>query len=396
MKLIPRLKPYFDHKEVIAALTPTSGIIERFEQSFAQKFECSYGVMFPYGRSGLYSLLKIWDLKDAEVIIPAYSCVVVPHAVVLSGNVPVFVDCGKGSFNMDIEGMRHAITRKTRVVIPTHLFGYPMDVNAVDAIVRDAEKKYGHKIYVVQDCAHSFGSKWDGELVTKYGDAALFGLNISKTVSSIFGGMVITNNNQIAEELRSFREKNFKRRGFVKTFKRFLYLLSTYFTFNSYIYYWVNKLERYGLIDRFVKYYDESEIEFPSDWDEMPIETEARVGLANLEKYDEIIKRRIESAQEYFEYFKNNSEIRLLPYNKGVTFSHFVALVENRDQCLQEYLRKGIQLGWLIEYNIPEMKAYGAHRPEEFPTAARYARTTINLPVWGGAKIAETVIKNIM
>jgi len=396
MKLIPRLKPYFNQREVIAALTPTSGNIERFEKSFAQKFGCSHGVMFPYGRSGLYSLLKIWDLKDAEVIIPAYSCVVVPHAVVLSGNAPVFVDCGKGSFNMDIEGIRHAITEKTRVIIPTHLFGYPMDVNAVDAIVRDAEKKYGHKIYIVQDCAHSFGSKWDGELVAKYGDAALFGLNISKTISSIFGGMIISNNNQIAEELRSFREKKFKRRGFAKTFKRFLYLLSVYFAFNSYIYYWVNKLERYGLIDRFVKYYDESEIAFPSDWNDMPIEIEARVGLANLGKYDEIIKRRIESAQEYFEYFKNNSEIRLPPYNKGVTFSHFVALVENRDQCLQEYLGKGIQLGWLIEYNIPEMKAYGAHRPEEFPTAARYARTTINLPVWGGAKIAETVIKNIM
>lgn len=155
-------------------------------------------------------------------------------------------------------------------------------------------------------------------------------------------------------------------------------------------------MERYGLIDRFVKYYDEGEIEFPPDWDEIPMEIEARVGLANLEKYDEIIKCRIESAQKYFEYYKNNSQIRLPSNNQGVTFSHFVAIVENRGQCLKEYLKKGIQLGWLIEYNIPEMKAYGAHRPEEFPIAARYARTTINLPVWGGAKIAEAVIKNVM
>jgi len=294
---------------------------------------------------------------------------------------------------MDIEGMRRAINKKTRVVIPTHLFGYPMDVNAVDAIVKDAEQKYGHKIYVVQDCAHSFGSKWGGELVTKYGDAALFGLNISKTVSSIFGGMIITNNKQIADELRSFRGKNFKKKGFGKTFKRFLYLLSTYFTFNSYIYYWVNKLERYGLIDRFVKYYDESEIDFPLDWDEMPAEIEARVGLANLDKYDEIIQRRIDSARRYFMHFKDSPDIRLPPDDKGATFSHFVVLVEEKDKWLREYLMNGVQLGWLIEYSIPEMQAYGGHEPEEFAIAAKYARTTINFPVCG-IKVCNKVIES--
>ena len=293
MRLIPRLKPYFNHKELIASLTPTSGNIERFENAFAHKFECSDGIMFPYGRSGLYALFKIWELKGAEVVLPAYTCVVVPHAVVLSGNIPIFVDCAQGSFNMDLKGIRNAITEKTRVVIPTHLFGYPMNVNAVDEIVKNAEKKFGHKIYIIQDCAHSFGCRWNGELVTKYGDVALFGLNISKTISSIFGGMITTNNQQLADHLRVFRDKNFKKKGFEKTFERFLYLLSTYFTFNPYIYYWINKLERWGLLDRFVRYYDESEITFPSDWDEMPSEIEARVGLSNLEKYDEIIAENV-------------------------------------------------------------------------------------------------------
>jgi len=381
MKLIPRLKPYFDYKELIAALTPTSGNIEKFESAFARKFECSYGVMFPYGRSGLYALLKIWGLKENEVVLPAYTCVVVPHAVVLSGNIPVFVDCAQGSFNMDLQGIRSAITEKVSVVIPTHLFGYPMDVNTVDAMVKDAEEKYGHKIYVIQDCAHAFGCKWNGEIVTKYGDAALFGLNISKTISSIFGGMIITNNKETADELRSFRDRHFKKQGCKKTFKRFLYLLSTFFTFNPYIYYWVNKLERCGLLDRFVKYYDESEIDFPPDWDEMPAEIEARVGLANLEKYDEIIKCRTDNARKYFEYFKDTSEIQLLHDDKGATFSHFVVLVENRERWLAEYLKKGIQLGWLIEYSIPCMKVYHKYRHVDCPVSLSYAHKAINLPV---------------
>jgi dTDP-4-amino-4,6-dideoxygalactose transaminase len=395
VKLIPRLKPCFDHKELLAALIPTSGNIEKFENEFAGRFECSYGIMFSHGRSGLYALLKIWGLNDAEVVVPAYTCVVVPHAVVLSGNAPAFVDCAKGSFNMDLDGVRKAITPKTRVVIPTHLFGYPMDVKAIEVIVQEAEEKYGHKIFVVQDCAHSFGAKWDGDLVTKYGDAALFGLNISKTTSSIFGGMIITNNKQVADELRSFRDGNFKQRGFEKTIKRFLYLLSTYATFNPYVYYWVNKLERHGLIDHFVKYYDESEIKFPSDWDEMPKEIEARVGLANLEKYDQIIARRTDNARRYFSGLRDRIGMKLPPNDTGATFSHFVVLVENKDRLLKECLKRGIQLGWLIEYSIPEMTAYGAHSPAEFPTSANYTRSTINLPVWDSGNCARKVIQSI-
>ena len=395
MKLIPRLKPCFDYKELLAALTPTSGNIEKFENAFAHRFECSYGIMFPHGRSGLYALFKIWGLKDAEVVVPAYTCVVVAHAVVLSGNAPVFVDCAKGLFNMDLDGIRKAITPKTRVVIPTHLFGYPMDVNAVEVIVKEAERKYGRKIFTVQDCAHSFGAKWDGALITKYGDAALFGLNISKTISSIFGGMIITNSKQVADELRSFRNGNFKRRGIEKTIKRLLYLLSTYATFNPYVYYWVNKLERHGLLDHFVKYYDESEIKFPSDWDEMPAEIEARVGLANLEKYGEIIRGRRDNAEKYFSALRETIEIELPPNDEGATFSHFVVLVENRERWLVEYLKEGVQLGWLIEYNIPEMKAYGEHRPEEFPVAAQYARATVNLPIWGDVKIGKQLITKL-
>jgi perosamine synthetase len=396
MKLIPRLKPCFDHKELLAALTPTAGNIKKFEKAFARKFECAHGVMFSHGRSGLYALFKIWGLEDAEVVVPAYTCVVVPHAVVVSGNVPVFVDCAQDSFNMDLEAMKNAITANTRVVIPTHLFGYSMDVKAVDAIINEAQTKYEHEIFTVQDCAHSFGARSGGELVTKYGDAALIGLNISKTITSVFGGMIITNNKKMADELRSFRDRNFKKRGIEKTIKRFLYLLSTYATFNLYVYYWVNKLERHGLLDHFVKYYEESEIGFPSDWDEMPTELEARVGLANLQKYDEIIRRRRDNAQRYLSGIKARIGMKLPSNDEGATFSHFVVLVESRDRWLRECLKRGIQLGWLIEYNIPEMKAYGEHRPEEFPVAASYARTTINLPVWGGAKITQTVIKNMM
>ena len=269
-KLIPRLKPDIGFSEIFAAFGfLRSGRIEQFENEFAVKFENKYGVMFSHGRVGLYSLFKIWELDKAEIICPAYTCVVVPHAIVLSGNIPVFVDCAEGSPNMDYDGIENAITANTRCLIVTHLFGYPMDVIKIRNIVGNAEKQFGHKIYIVQDVAHSFGCRWNGKMVTRYGDAAIFGLNISKTITSVFGGMVTTNSSEINDQLLIFRETEFVKKGPLKNLKRILYLIAITIAFNPYVYAFTNFLERKRILDRFVKYYDEESIDFPSDWKEI-------------------------------------------------------------------------------------------------------------------------------
>lgn len=382
MKLIPRLKPSYNFKEIKAALTINRGDIEKFENKFAEKFECTYGVMFSYGRSGLYSLFKVWNLQNDEIICPAYTCVVVPHSIVLSGNIPVFVDCAENSFNMSYEGIEKAITKKTRAVIVTHLFGYPMDVIRVNLIVKKAEEKYQQKIFIIQDCAHSFGAKWNNELVTKYGDAAVFGLNISKLINSIYGGMIITNNTDYYFKLLNYRNDNCKKSSIFKSLKRFLFFAAVYPAFNSYIYGFVNWCERKGFLNRFVKYYDESIIDFPKDWDVMPAEIEARVGLVQLEKYDEIINRRKKNALKYIDEFKDRDDISVLPFCEGATYSHFVAQVEDRNNWVNEYYRKGTQLGILIEYCIPYMKSYKAYMNKDFNISQKYSNHTINFPVW--------------
>ncbi len=386
--MIPRLKPYYNYKELLAALTPSTGNIERFESEFAKKFGCAHGVMFSYGRSGIYALLKIWGLQNDEVICPAYTCVVVQHAIVKSGNIPVFIDCAEGSFNMDYDEMEKTITTKTRCIVVTHLFGYPMDVYRVEQIVRDAEKKFGNKIYVIQDAAHSFGAKWKDELVTKFGDAAVFGLNISKIINSVFGGMVITNHEDYYKRLIEFRKSNFKKSGILKSRKRLAYLVSVMIAFNSTIYAIVNWMERKRLLDRFVKYYDEGAIDMPADWDQMPCELEARVGLVQLKKYDEIIRLRQQNARHHIEQFRNNPNVIFLPYDENCTYSHCVALVTDRQKWVDEYLKKGVQLGILIEYSVPEMEAYRKYKRKEYPVARHYSEHTINFPNWAGLKLS--------
>ena len=118
---------------------------------------------------------------------PAYTCSVVAHAVVLSGNVPRFIDINLDDYNMNLEDAEAAINKNTRVIIATHTFGYPQDLNRLEAMVRKGEKKYGHKIWLMQDCCHAFGAEWNGRMIGTSGDVAIYAFNISKMITSIFG-----------------------------------------------------------------------------------------------------------------------------------------------------------------------------------------------------------------
>ncbi len=394
MRLLARLRPQISLRELIAALNPFGPSVRSFEAAFAKKFHNQYGVMFSHGRAGLFSLFKAWGLKNHEVICPAYTCVVVPHAIVLSGNTPVFVDSTRASFNMDYEELEKKINERTRAIVVTHLFGYPMDVERVNKIVKSAEEKFGRKIYVIQDVAHSFGAKWKGKLVTESGDASIFGLNISKMMTSIFGGMVTTNDLKTKNRLREEIDREYKT-GFLKGLFRFIYLFAVYFAFIPLIYGFVNWLERKGFLDRFVKYYDESKIEFPSDWNTKPSSVEARVGLIQLKKYDKIISYRRKNALAYKQLFAGKS-IEFFEDDPGATYSHCVGLVKERETWLEEFRRKGMQLGILIEYNVPEMSSYIPFaKGEEFPNSSYYSNHTINFPIWMGIRLKEKSLKDV-
>jgi len=387
--VIPRLKPTLGIEELLAAAHPPhKNDVERFEQAFAKLMGQRHALAFPYGRTGLILLLEALALKDREIICPAYTCVVVPHAITYSGNRPVFVDCEEGGFNMDLDRAEEAITAETGAIIATSLFGYPVDLDRLDEI-----RKHHPHIHIIQDCAHSFAARWKGRPVQKEGVAALFGLNISKLLTSIFGGMITTDDHALYHRLKTRRDERLKRPGWRKGFRRLLYLLALYPAFWGPLYGLINRLERWGLLNHFVKYYDETRIDMPLDYMEGMCGIEGRAGMANIARYETVIDNRRKAAQYYFEHLTDKRDFRLPPEVDGATYSHYVVQVEDRYQWLQQAIRKGIQLGWLIEYNIPEMKAYGGYPAEEFPVAADYARTTINLPVWCGEKRTKRVVK---
>ncbi|MFP5379715.1 MAG: DegT/DnrJ/EryC1/StrS family aminotransferase, partial [Vicinamibacteria bacterium] len=135
--MIPRLRPAFGAAELAAALRPGGpDDVEGFEREFAARFGAAEAVAFPYGRSALWAFLQAVGLHDAEVIAPSYTCVVVQHAMVLSGNVPRFVDNTLADYNMDLDQVAAAINERTGAIVATHLFGFPLDLDRFGAIVR--------------------------------------------------------------------------------------------------------------------------------------------------------------------------------------------------------------------------------------------------------------------
>jgi perosamine synthetase len=389
--MIPRFKPSIGVAELGATFRREPGTVARFEQAFAVRFGASQGIAFNYGRSAMFALCKVLGLEGAEVIIPAYTCSVVAHAIVVSGNVCRFVDNNLCDYNMDLAQLESAINERTRMVVATHLFGFPADVDRLQAIVDDASRRGGHKIWLVQDCAHAFGARWRGKLVSQAGDLGLFGLGISKMMTSVSGGMLTTSNTDLAAKIRAWRDANFREPSTARQLRQQIFLAASKTAFSAPCYGVVRWLEdETSLLDGMTKaYHLDGMIRLPPDYDDRMSDVEAQVGLVQLARYDHFEARRREHARFYRQHLTPPGDWVMPPDIEGATYSHFAVRVADRDATLKSFLKSGVQLGQLIQYSVPHLTEYGPAAPSEFPNSWLCSRHTINLPVHPGLSEAE-------
>jgi dTDP-4-amino-4,6-dideoxygalactose transaminase len=364
--------------------------VEAFEESFASLMGQRHAVACPYGRTALALVLEAMEIKGKEVICPAYTCVVVPHAIVMSGNEPVFVDSQDTDFNMDLDRVNEVITENTAAIIPTSIFGYPVDLDKLDALRRE----HPH-LCVIQDCAHSFAAQHGTRYVQRDGDAAIFGLNISKMMTSIFGGMITTDDSDLYKRIVTVREERLTTPSWRKGFMCRLYFAASLLAFMPPFYTVVNALERHRLLNRFVKYYEDDIIDMPKDYLTRMTPIQGAIGRIQTERYQEIIARRRENAAFYSEVLKEIPELRLPPLIDGATYSHYVPRLAGRDDLLRYAVRRGAQLGKLIDYCVPDMDAY-TNRPGSRMTcsvAQQMVSVCVNLPLTVGQKDRNKVAR---
>ncbi len=396
--MIPRFRPVLGFAELAAALRLIGGDdVEQFEATFAQAVGQRYAVAFPYGRTGLLALLAALGIKGREVICPAYTCVVVPHAIAIGGNTPMFVDSGADA-NMDLVSAERVISPNTGALIATSIFGNPVDLDRLQMIAQ-----HDPRFPIIQDCAHSFTATWKGRRVNQAGRAAVFGLNASKTMTSIFGGMVTTDDPDLAAAVVAERARLVAPAPLLKSVKRTLYLLALYAAFWPPLFGLTERLRQTGVLDRFTRYYDENVIDIPADYLSGLTSVEARVGSVQANKLAIFIDARRAYALYYCGRLDHYRALSWITGAEGASYSHVAARVTNRDHVVRATISHGVQLGEIIEYSVPEMAAYrkwgDAQGP--FPVAHALARQTINLPVSGrfderrAAKVVE-VLRDVL
>jgi L-glutamine:2-deoxy-scyllo-inosose/3-amino-2,3-dideoxy-scyllo-inosose aminotransferase len=175
------------------------------EQEFARKFAAfcgaRRGVYMVNGTVTLESALHALGVKAGdEVIVPGNTWIATAMAAVYVGATPVFVDVEPDTLCLDPEKVRKAITRKTKAIIPVHIFGSMADMDRLMAISRE------HGIPVIEDCAHAQGGVWDGKGVGSIGHVGSYSFQQSKTLSAGEGGICVTNDDELADKL--FRIKH--------------------------------------------------------------------------------------------------------------------------------------------------------------------------------------------
>lgn len=175
--------------------------VKKIEDWFKKYFNVNTAVSFNSGRSALYAILKSLSIgKGDEVIVQAFSCVAVANCVIWTGAKPIYADIDQ-NLNILIESLEQHITPYTKAIIVQHTFGVPADIISIKKI---AQK---HNISLIEDCAHSLGSTYQGKKIGNYGDFSFFSFGRDKVVSSVFGGLAIVNNDHkgFGKKLEEFR-----------------------------------------------------------------------------------------------------------------------------------------------------------------------------------------------
>ncbi|MFH1314590.1 MAG: DegT/DnrJ/EryC1/StrS family aminotransferase [Candidatus Eisenbacteria bacterium] len=349
-------------KQIIAEVLTTRRIssgkyVREFENRFAELLGVKEAVAVSSGTDAdVLALAVLHDYgaqRGDEIIVPALSFVASGNAVFHAGFTPVFVDIDFNTLNIDPSGIEAAVTDKTRAIMPVHLMGKPAEMD----LIRDVARK--HDLRVIEDAAEAHGAIYKGEPVGTLGDMGAFSLYLAHIITTGEGGVVVTDNEDYAQILRSLRSHG-------RACK------CRQCTINTTSGYCPKRFQGdQGEDMRFVF----ERIGYSAKMNEL----EAALGLANLDIYDEILSRRRRNLQYVLERFKQfdpylttieeGPDEKIGPHaipivvGRGASFTR-----EALANCLEEH---GIETRTLFA-SMPTQCAGFAHlgyRPGQFPNA---------------------------
>lgn len=277
--------------------------VKQFEKSFSNYNKRLFGVAVSSGTAALEIGIKSLNLKKGdEVIIPTFSIISTALCVVKLGLKPVLVDSDLYTWNMDPNKVISKITRKTKAIIITHIYGFPVDMKNILLI---AKKK---KIKIIEDSAEMIGQTYLKKKCGSFGDLSTFSFYANKHITTGEGGMILTNNKKIYEKCKSLRNLCF---GF--GLKRFMH-------------------DDIG-------------------WNYRMTNVQAAIGCGQLKNISWVVKRKREIGRRYIAILKKCDKIYIQPnklkYANNIFWVFGVLLKKNtkisRDQVVKKLLKMNIQ-----------------------------------------------------
>jgi dTDP-4-amino-4,6-dideoxygalactose transaminase len=327
--------------------------VKLFEEEFRRFCNCKFAVGVSSGTAALFLALESLGIKyNDEVIVPDFTYIATSLAVSYTGAKPVFVDIEEDTYNIDVTKIRKAITKRTKAVIPVHLFGQPANMPQILEIAREYDLK------IIEDACQAHGAKIkmaDGKwhTVGAIGDIGCFSFYPSKNLGA-FGdaGMIVTNDKEVYKKLLMLRD--------------------------------------YGRISK----YEHAIIGYNSRLDTLQAAI-LRIKLKRLNAWNNMRKK---SAYFYNRLLRNVDNI-VVPYVSSQVkhvYHAYAIRAKNRDEIFKELKKNNV--GVMVYYPMPlhMQKAYkylGYHR-NDFPVAQRLAKEIISLPMFPHLK--ESQIKYIV
>ncbi|MBU4078407.1 aminotransferase class I/II-fold pyridoxal phosphate-dependent enzyme [Patescibacteria group bacterium] len=373
-------------------------------QLLEEKFK-SFGYTFSFnsGRTALLAILKSLGLeKNDEILIQAFTCNAAVNPIFWAGLKPVFVDIEKETLNINPSDLEKKISPKSKAIMVQHTFGKPAEL---DRILEICEK---HNLILIEDCAHALGAEYNdknwhpapseeeaGSSISQprfargrigtFGKAAFFSLGRDKIISSVYGGMAVTQDKVLAEKIREF-QKHLKFPNLFWIKKQLLHpILTKKLIMPLYGFFGLGKyklvaLQRLGILSKAV-HKMEKQGKMPKYLFKKMPNALALLGLHQFEKLEKFNKHRYEIAKIY-KQFERVAPVQ--EYIEKRVFMRYSVFVENSDEILEKFKKKGIYLddGWRKSVVVPigtNLEKMG-YIKGSCPVAEEVADKILNLP----------------
>jgi len=317
------------------------GFVSEFEGEFASYLGIDNAIAVSSGTAALHLAVKALKIGPGdEVILPTFAMIACANAIRYVGAKPVFVDSEASTWNIDPMKIEEKITSRTKAIMVTHTYGHPADMDPIMEIAED------YNLYVIEDASEALGAKYKGRNVGTIGHIACFSLYANKIITTGEGGMVVTENSKLARVIRSLRDQCY------------------------------DLERRKWLIHNDIGYsYRMTNIQ-------------AAIGLAQLERIDDFIKRHRRNARLYNTLLRSLPGITLPNEERGAAHVYwmYTILVDesefgiDRDTLMLKLEEKDIEtraVFWPIHLQPPYKAEYGH---ENYPIAENLSRRGINLP----------------